>query len=266
MIDRPLGPLPIDVPVPGASFSDLLDSLGAKPTWPALTGEGAISVPEGTTVLALRFVDGVVMAGDRQATEGHLVAHRRIRKVYPADSLFGSGDSRHRRARHRDGQAVPGRARALREDRRGAAVAGRQRLPSWPGWSAANCPSPSRDWWWSRCLPATTRRESRGRLYTYDVVGGRYEENDFGSTGSGARLAKSYLRTTYQRGLDGRRGRRPGGQGPGRRLSGGHRHRRPRPAPRSIFPNVVRIDAEGVAELDESVVGPLAESAVEEIL
>jgi proteasome beta subunit len=41
------------------------------------------------------------------------------------------------------------------------------------------------------------RLASRGRLFTYDVVGGRYEEQDFGATGSGARLAKSYLRTSY---------------------------------------------------------------------
>ena len=40
-----------------------------------------------------------------------------------------------------------------------------------------------------------------GRLYTYDVVGGRYEENDFGSTGSGASLAKSYLRANFTEGL-----------------------------------------------------------------
>src|SRR5262249_31550399 len=48
-------------------------------------GAGAVSAPEGTTILALRYADGVVMAGDRQATEGYQVAHRRIEKVYKAD-------------------------------------------------------------------------------------------------------------------------------------------------------------------------------------
>jgi proteasome beta subunit len=75
----------MDVPAPGASFTDLLDSLGARPTWTTQPGEKTPSTPEGTTVLALRFDNGVVMAGDRRATEGHLVAHRRIRKVYPTD-------------------------------------------------------------------------------------------------------------------------------------------------------------------------------------
>src|SRR5690606_2210828 len=41
-------------------------------------------------------------------------------------------------------------------------------------------------------------KEGRGRVYTYDLIGGRYEETDFGSTGSGSRLAKSYLRTAYE--------------------------------------------------------------------
>ena len=70
-------------------------------------------------------------------------------------------------------------------------------------------------------------RRAAGRLYSYDAVGGRYEEVDFGSTGSGARLAKSYLRTVYREDLSGRRGIRHGGEGPGRRLAGGHRHRWP---------------------------------------
>jgi proteasome beta subunit len=46
------------------------------------------------------------------------------------------------------------------------------------------------------------RLAGQGRLFTYDVVGGRYEEQEFGSTGSGARLAKSYLRTTYTDGVE----------------------------------------------------------------
>ncbi len=42
-------------------------------------------VPHGTTILAVRYADGVVVAGDRQATEGYQVAHRRIEKVYKTD-------------------------------------------------------------------------------------------------------------------------------------------------------------------------------------
>ena len=75
----------------------------------------------------------------------------------------------------------------------------------------------------------------RGRLYTYDVVGGRYEENDFGSTGSGASLAKSYLRSTSSPMASTRRARGPGG---GRRAgvggAGRHRYRWSRSPPGNL--------------------------------
>ncbi|HLI57409.1 MAG TPA: proteasome subunit beta, partial [Actinomycetota bacterium] len=48
-------------------------------------GPGGLAVRHGTTVAALRYVDGVVMAGDRRATEGNFIAHRGIEKVFPAD-------------------------------------------------------------------------------------------------------------------------------------------------------------------------------------
>ncbi len=43
------------------------------------------ALPEATTVLALTWSDGVLMAGDRRATAGNVIAHRRVRKVYPSD-------------------------------------------------------------------------------------------------------------------------------------------------------------------------------------
>src|SRR5438874_1324333 len=49
------------------------------------------AVPHGTTVLALRYRDGVIMAGDRQATAGYQVASRRIEKIFKADDLSGVG-------------------------------------------------------------------------------------------------------------------------------------------------------------------------------
>ena len=107
-------------------------------------------------------------------------------------------------------------------------------------------------------------REGRGRLYSYDAVGGRYEEIDFGSTGSGARLAKSYLRTVYRDDLEGEEATKiavsalvaaaqedTGTGGPDLR--------------RGIYPTVIRIGAEGLVELTDDVVAPLAEQAVETI-
>ena len=67
-----------------ASFTDLLRKSGQMPTWDAGSIDHA-DAPEATTVLALKTADGVVMVGDRRATMGNLIAHRRMDKVFPAD-------------------------------------------------------------------------------------------------------------------------------------------------------------------------------------
>ena len=71
---------------PGSSFAELLRRTGSVPAAPAGVVEG---VTHGTTVVAIRFADGVVMAGDRRATSGNLISHRTMEKVYPADRHSG---------------------------------------------------------------------------------------------------------------------------------------------------------------------------------
>jgi proteasome beta subunit len=93
------------------------------------------------------------------------------------------------------------------------------------------------------------------------VVGGRYEETDFGSTGSGARLAKSFLRTTFREDLT----HEEAADLAVRALVAAAQEDTATGGPdliRGIFPNVVRIDSDGVVELGDDVIGPLAESAV----
>ena len=73
---------------PGPSFAALIrQSDATRPLLPVVdAARGAPpSVAHGTTVVALRYVDGVVMAGDRRATEGNVIAHRSMEKVFPAD-------------------------------------------------------------------------------------------------------------------------------------------------------------------------------------
>ena len=258
-----MGPLPMQAPSPGSSFSDLLDSLGAKPTLTLPPGEKAPLSPEGTTVLALRYEGGVVMAGDRRATEGNLVAHRRIRKVFPADrysavSIAGTAglaiemvrlfqvELEHYEKIEGVRLSLEGQATFLARLVRGQlpmAFQGLVVVPLFAGYD---------------------EREGRGRLYSYDAVGGRYEEIDFGSTGSGARLAKSYMRTVYRDDLGGE-------EATGIAVSalvaasqedtatGGPDLKR------GIYPTVIRISADGLEELDDSVIGPIAEQAVESI-
>ena len=189
--------LPLGAPAPGASFSDLLDALGLVPRID-MTGAtpGAITAPEGTTVLALRYDGGVVIAGDRQATEGHLVAHRHIQKVFEADrysavAVAGTAGLAVEMVRLfqtelEHYEKIEGTILSLEGKATFLARLVRQQLPlAFQGLAVVPI------------FAGYDRLVSDGRLFTYDVVGGRYEERDFGATGSGARLAKSYLRTSY---------------------------------------------------------------------
>src|SRR5690242_18648122 len=87
------GPLPFFSPGndPGSSFVDLLRRVTPDdPPAPGPSGGGPpFEVVHGTTVVAIRFADGVVMAGDRRATAGYTIASRRIEKVFPADDFSG---------------------------------------------------------------------------------------------------------------------------------------------------------------------------------
>ncbi len=263
MIERPMGPLPLDVPVPGASFSDLLEIVGASPVFSIPEGATTPSAPEGTTVLALRYPDGVVMAGDRRVTEGNLVAHRRIRKVFPADqysavAVAGTAglaidmvklfqvELEHYEKIEGIRLSLEGKASFLGRLVRGQlpmAFQGLVVVPLFAGYD---------------------ERLAFGRVYSFDVVGGRYEEIDFGSTGSGSRLARSYLRTAYEDDLTSDDAARLAVQAlvsasQDDTATGGPDLRR------GIFPNVVRIDSDGVEELSDNVIAPIAESAMETI-
>jgi proteasome beta subunit len=261
--DRPIGPLPLDAPVPGSSFTDLLEAIGAGPAISIPPGVTVPSVPEGTTVLALRYADGVVMAGDRRATEGHLVAHRSIRKVFPADhysavAIAGTAglamdmvklfqvELEHYEKIEGIRLSLDGKASFLARLVRGQlpmALQGLIVVPLFAGYDI---------------------REAKGRVYTFDVVGGRYEETEFGSTGSGSRLAKAYLRTTYRQDMT-------AGEATATAINalvsassedtatGGPDLRR------GILPNVVLIDGSGLAEVSDDDLLPLAEEAVENV-
>ena len=73
---------------PGPSFLELLRRTDALPTVPEAAGD-RLAITHGTTVVAIRYADGVVMAGDRRATSGNLISHRTMEKVYPADRYSG---------------------------------------------------------------------------------------------------------------------------------------------------------------------------------
>lgn len=180
-------------------FSDLLVSRGHAPSLPT---EGTIpDVGEATTILAVRWDGGVAVVGDRQATAGYSVAHRRIRKVFPADEFSAvaiSGTAgiavemvrlfqtelEHYEKLESTRLSLEGKAVYLARMVRGQlplAMQGLVVVPLYAGYDEGS---------------------GVGRLFSFDVVGGRYEEEDFAATGSGGLEAASALRAGWQPGLD----------------------------------------------------------------
>jgi proteasome beta subunit len=179
-----------------SSFTDFLKS--QRPDLLPQMGPGTIEKMEATTILALRFDDGVVMAGDRRATEGFSIAHREIEKVFPTDSysavaIAGAAGPAMEMVRlfqteleyyeKVEGEALSlaGKANHLGQMIRAnlpAAMQGFVVLPLFAGYDT---------------------RRNVGRIYRYDVTGGISEETDFHSVGSGGRDAKNSLKKLYVR-------------------------------------------------------------------
>ena len=186
------------VPVngPGASFSDLL-RMHAPETLPRAENTGPLSVPEGTTVLALRYDEGVIVAGDRRATEGFQIAHRSIEKVFAADdhsavAIAGAAgpavemvrlfqtELEHYEKVEGERLTLEGKANKLSQMIRAnlpAAMQGLVVLPVFAGYDDS---------------------EGRGRIFKYDVTGGRYEEDDYHASGSGGKDARSSLKKRFR--------------------------------------------------------------------
>jgi proteasome beta subunit len=157
-----------------------------------------IDVPHGTTVLALRYHDGVIMAGDRQATAGYQVASRRIEKIFKTDDLSGIGiagaagpamemaklfqtELEHYEKVEGDSLSLEGKANKLGMMIRmnlPAAMQGLVVIPIFAGYD---------------------EKGSVGRIFKYDVTGGRYEEKDYEAQGSGSQYARDSLKKLWRR-------------------------------------------------------------------
>jgi len=191
------GPFVGDLGDPGSSFLALLQSRGLDP-FPAIDmGDNAGLAPHATTVLALRYSDGVVMAGDRRATMGNRISNREMEKVVPADRFSGvaiSGTAgvamdmikifqlQIEHYEKLDGRSISleGKANQLSQMIKSnlpAAMQGLAVLPIFAGYDELR---------------------SSGRLWDFDITGGRYEEKDFVATGSGAGPASTVLKVGFK--------------------------------------------------------------------
>jgi proteasome beta subunit len=196
--DRVRG-LPQSYMAHGSSFADFLADTGLVPSR-VTAGEGGIQVPHATTIVALATADGVVMAGDRRATMGNIIAQRDIEKVFPADEhsvvgiagaagvavelvrLFQVELEHYEKIEglplSLDGKA--NRLATLLRGNLGMAMQGLAVVPLFAGFDLDR---------------------QRGRIFSYDVTGGRYEERDHHAVGSGSVFARGSLKKLYRGGM-----------------------------------------------------------------
>lgn len=253
--------LPMEHTAPAESFSALLRHRGLEPRWEA-AGAAELEPPEGTTVLALRYAGGVVMAGDRRATAGNIIAHRNVQKVFAADALSAvaiSGTAgiaseliRLFQTELEHYEKLEGRRLSLDGKANYLAAMVRRQLPmAFQGLVVIPL--------FCGYDPET----ETGRLYSFDVVGGRYEEADYAATGSGGRDAKLYMRGAFRPDLDADEAIRIAVEAlvaaaEEDTATGGPDLRR------GIYPTVMTVSADGLTELPEDDVGAVARAVLEE--
>jgi proteasome beta subunit len=159
--------------------------------------QGAIEIPHGTTIVAATFPGGVVLAGDRRATMGNIIAQRDIEKVFPADEFSAVGiagtaglavemvklfqlELEHYEKIEGAVLSLEGKANRLStmiRNNLGMALQGLAVVPLFAGYD--------------------TDRD-KGRIFSYDVTGGRSEEMGHASTGSGSVFARGSLKKLYR--------------------------------------------------------------------
>jgi len=196
--------LPREYLTPGsASFTDFLAGVrpdllpGARGLLPGTVPE----VPHGTTIVAIVHSKGVLMAGDRRATMGHVIAQRDIEKVFPADEFSCVGiagtagiavemvrlfqvELEHYEKIEGTVLSLEGKANRLSTMIRGNLAMAMQGLAVVPLFAGYD--------------PET----GAGRVFSYDVTGGRYEEHSFHSVGSGSVFARGALKKLYHDGMN----------------------------------------------------------------
>ncbi|PRX92348.1 proteasome subunit beta [Allonocardiopsis opalescens] len=161
--------------------------------------EGAAEelTPHATTIVALTFPGGVVLAGDRRATSGNVIAHRNMEKVYRSDefsavAIAGAAalgielarlfqmELEHYEKREGRRLSLDGKANRLGAMVRGNLALAMQGLAVVPLFAGYD------------------EDRGGGRVFSYDPAGGRYEEHRFHSIGSGSVYAKGALKKLYR--------------------------------------------------------------------
>jgi proteasome beta subunit len=256
--------LPASFLQPGSSsFSEFLsaqspDLLPGRRALPQ--GAAGDLAPHGTTIVALTFPGGVLIAGDRRATMGNIIASRDIEKVFPTDEFSAAGiagtaglaielvrlfqtELEHYEKIEGTTLSLDGKANrlsALIRGNLGMAMQGLAVVPLFAGYD----------------LDAAEGARA-GRIFSYDVTGGNYEERGYASVGSGSLFARGSLKKTWRPGLSAEAATRSLVEAlydaaDDDSATGGP------DAVRRLYPIVYRVDAEGAVRLPDTEVAEVA--------
>ncbi|MEV6160929.1 proteasome subunit beta [Streptomyces sp. NPDC052052] len=201
---RSTGRLPAAFLTPGSSsFMDFLsghspEMLPGNRKLPPV--QGAFEAPHGTTIVAVTFPGGVVLAGDRRATMGNMIAQRDVQKVFPADEYSAVGiagtagiavemvklfqlELEHFEKVEGAQLSLEGKANRLSTMIRGNLAMAMQGLAVVPLFAGFDID------------------RGKGRIFSYDVTGGRSEEYGYATTGSGSVFARGSMKKLYREDL-----------------------------------------------------------------
>jgi proteasome beta subunit len=192
-----------------SSFADFLSMTApellpkAAHATPAMAGgqhPDATAMAHGTTIVAAAYAGGVVMAGDRRATAGNMISQRDIEKVFRGDEFSCVGiagvagigidlvrlfsvELEHYEKLEGRSLSLEGKANRLAglvKSNLGAAMQGLVAVPILAGYD---------------------EETDQGRIFSFDVAGGKYEEHRFASIGSGSVFARGSLKKLYRDGM-----------------------------------------------------------------
>lgn len=185
-----------------ASFTEFISEHEPSliPSRRGLPPGATIDAPHGTTIVTLTYEGGVLMAGDRRATMGNIIANRDMEKVFATDEFSVVGiagtaglaielvrlfqvELEHYEKIEGTLMSLEGKANRLASMIRGnlgMAMQGLSVVPVFAGFD---------------------HHDSLGRIFSYDVTGGCYEEHDHHSVGSGSLFARGALKKLYRPGM-----------------------------------------------------------------
>lgn len=184
---------------PGSNFAELVRRVGLQPSH--TSWDNSLVVPHATTCLAMRFGEGVLIAGDRRATSGNWISHRGMEKVvqtddYSAVAISGAAGPamemiklfalqlEHYEKMEGRSLSLEGKANQLSMMVRNnlpAAMQGMTVMPLFAGFDTL---------------------DQQGRIWDYDATGGRYEEREFVTIGSGQMHAGTVVKVGWKSDLD----------------------------------------------------------------